>query len=270
MSLTVHQDPYAVGPRRSLPPAGTLLAASNPWYARWFTHERPGPDTLATHVLFTGHGGWWTDRADSPRAVAVHCGPLRMLHGDPGRLDPAYLATLGRGQFSAPDRFLPLLARVFSTLMPWQRMVYAQQAAPRPVRLPDGFRVRPLTGHDEQRLGHLAPELRWIGETWESDRALTHGSRAWGAFAGEQLASVACTYLRGRDHEDVAVVTAPEFRSLGLGLACVTGVTAAVRARGRVATWTVPRSNGPSRALAAAAGFRPVHADIAYWAGPPV
>ncbi|MDH6125432.1 hypothetical protein [Kitasatospora sp. GP82] len=34
------------------------------------------------------------------------------------------------------------------------------------------------------------------------------------------------------------------------------------------ATWTVPRSNEPSRVLAVAAGFRPVREDIAYWAGP--
>lgn len=63
------------------------------------------------------------------------------------------------------------------------------------------------------------------------------------------------------------MATAPEFRRGGLGLACVLATATAARHRGKLPTWTAPRSNGPSRALAEAAGFRPVREELAYWVG---
>ncbi|MDH6574750.1 GNAT family N-acetyltransferase [Kitasatospora sp. MAP5-34] len=242
--------------------------APHPILATWFTPEAPGPATLAAHALLSGCGGWWTDRPVAPRAALLHCGPHRVLRGDPRFLDPEQLAPLGRGQFDAPDRFLPLLGRTFSPVMPWVRLVCTQQDPPRPVRLPDGVRVRPLAASDTPHLDRLDPRSEWISETWGSGRALADCGNAWGAFADGQLVSVACTYLRGLAHEDVAVVTAPPYRRLELGLACVSGVTSAIRARGRTPTWTVPRSNEPSLLLAEAAGFRAVRTEVAYWVGP--
>ncbi|MGE7437492.1 GNAT family N-acetyltransferase [Kitasatospora sp. NPDC001175] len=129
-----------------------------------------------------------------------------------------------------------------------------------------------MTTADElAQLSGLAPGLDWITDTWRPDgpnRAPAAAAGAWGAFLQGRLVSVATTYLRGQVHEDVAVVTVPEFRRAGLALACVGAVTGAIRRRGRIPTWTVPGSNGPSRALAEAAGFVPLRQEIVYWVGP--
>ncbi|GAB2703015.1 GNAT family N-acetyltransferase [Kitasatospora kifunensis] len=240
----------------------------HPLLRSWFLPEEPGLPTLAAHVLLTGHGAHWSEGPTTPRAAVVHCGPYRLLRGDPRFLRPERLAPLERGQFSMPDRFLPLLGATFSPVMPWVRLVYTQQLRPRRQPLPVGVRLRPLTPLDTARLDALGQELRWITETWGSSRALARTGGAWGAFVDGRLASVATVHLRGVSHEDLAVVTAPEFRRAGLALACVLAAATAIRHRGRIPTWSTPRSNGPSRALAEAAGFLPVREELVYWAGP--
>ncbi|MFC5643843.1 GNAT family N-acetyltransferase [Kitasatospora cinereorecta] len=246
-----------------------LAGRRHPVLDSWFLPETPGPDTLAAHVLQTGNGGIWTDRAESPRVALLHCGPQRVLRGDPRYVAPDRLALLGRGQFSAPDCFLPLLGRTFVHVFPWVRVICTQQRRPATHRdLPADVRLRQLGPADAVHLDALAPGLRWITETWGSGRALAFAGTAWGAFADDRLVSLAVGHLRGLAHEDVAVATVPEYRRRGLALACVRATTAAIRRRGRMPSWTVPRSNDPSRALAAAAGFVPVRAEVAYWVGP--
>ncbi|WP_329875290.1 GNAT family N-acetyltransferase [Streptomyces sp. BE20] len=97
-----------------------------------------------------------------------------------------------------------------------------------------------------------------------------HRGFAWGAFLGPYLASVACGYLVGREHLEIAVATDPAFRRLDLALTCVRSATAAARAHGLTPTWSAPETNQASRALAEAAGFRAVRREVVYWAGPAV
>ncbi|TWF91228.1 GNAT acetyltransferase-like protein [Kitasatospora viridis] len=234
----------------------------------WSLPERPGFDAMDAHVRTSGIGGRLTDRPTYPRAEAIHCAGHRLLRGDPRRLDPARLAALAHGQFTAPERFLPLLGRAFAQVSPWERTISVQRYRPHRPRAPQGFRVRPMTCGDARQLAALVPSLRWITETWGGAHGLAASGRAWGAFTdGNQLAAVACTYWEGRAHEDVAVLTLPSFRQLGLGLACVSGLSSAVRARGRVPTWSAPRGNEASQALARAAGFRPVRTEVCYYVG---
>ncbi len=138
--------------------------------------------------------------------------------------------------------------------------------------------ARPLQPSDTARfdrfairctpLGQRPTEPHWISQTWGGHQALTGGGFAWGAFVGPFLATVACGYLVGREHLDVAVATDPAFRRLDLALACVTAATAAARANGLTPTWAASQTNLASRALAAAAGFRPVRNEVVYWTGP--
>ncbi|MFI8455324.1 GNAT family N-acetyltransferase [Kitasatospora sp. NPDC085464] len=244
----------------------------------WFSPERPGARVLPAHVTRSAHGGWWADDPEAARALLVHCGPERLLHGDPDHLDPDVLARFGRGQFHAPDRFLPLLGRTFTHLTPWVRVLHVHTERPRPVPRNTAAWVRPLNAGDEAALDRLArratsPGQRpdaphWAAATWGGHRALASSGFAWGAFLGPYLASLACGYLVGRDHLDIAVATDPAFRRLDLALACVHAATTAAHAQGLTATWSAPGSNHASRALAAAAGFRPVHQEVVYWAGP--
>ncbi|WP_280728312.1 GNAT family N-acetyltransferase [Kitasatospora sp. MAA4] len=229
--------------------------------------EQPGFDAMEAHVRSTGIGGRLLDRPHAPRAAAVHCGGHRLLRGDPRRLDPSWLAPLEFGQFTAQDRFLPLLGRAFTRVSPWERTVSVQQYRPHRPRAPQGIDVRPLRPADAAELDALDPALRWITETWGGGRGLASSGRVWGGFAGNHLVAVACSYFAGRVHEDVAVVTLPEFRGLGLGRACVAGLSLGIRARGRIPTWSAPRSNEASQALARAAGFRPVRAEVCYYVG---
>ncbi|MFJ7250891.1 GNAT family N-acetyltransferase [Kitasatospora sp. NPDC098652] len=248
--------------------------------------ERPGASLLPAHVDRSGHGGRWADDPDAVRALLVHCGPERLLRGDPARLDPAVLGRFGRGQFHAPDRFLPLLGRTFTHLTPWVRVLHVHAERPRPVSRHTAAWVRPLGAADEAHLDHFTRRSttlgrpvgrsvgrsvgsHWIAETWGSHRALAAGGYAWGAFLGPYLASLACGYLVGREHLDLAVATDPAFRRLDLALACVHAATAAAHARGLTPTWSAPSGNHASRALAEAAGFRPVRRELVHWAGPP-
>lgn len=255
--------------RTAVPPPGAPLPGIGRLrrLAPWFVPERPGPGTLAAHVLLTGHGSLWTDHPAAPRVAVARCGSFRVLRGDPRPLSPELLAPLQRGQFSAPDEFLPLLGRSFGAVTPWVRLICTQQHRPRRRPVPAGVRLRPLTPADAARLDAAGPELRWVTETWGSSRALVAAGGAWGAFVDGRLVSLAACHLRGLAHEDLAVATSPEFRRSGLALACVLATATAARHRGKLPTWTTPRSNGPSRALAEAAGFRPVREELAYWVG---
>ncbi|MEV7775056.1 GNAT family N-acetyltransferase [Kitasatospora sp. NPDC086791] len=240
--------------------------------------EEPGTEAIAAHVERSGHGGWWADRPDSARALLVYSGPERLLRGDPRYLDPAALAPLGRGQFTAPERFLPLLGRTFTHITPWVRTVYVQHTAPRPVSPHLADWVRPLVSSDVPRFERFtartgasasAPELpHWLTWTWGGHAELAASGFAWGAFLGPYLAAVACGYLVGRRHMDIAVATDPAFRRLDLALACVTAAADAARGAGLTPTWAASRVNLASRALAAAAGFRPVRDEVVYWTGP--
>ncbi len=114
-----------------------------------------------------------------------------------------------------------------------------------------------------------APELpHWLTWTWGGHAELAASGFVWGAFLGPCLAAVACGYLVGRRHLDVAVATDPAFRRLDLALACVTAAADAARAAGLTPTWAASRVNLASRALATAAGFRPVRDEVVYWTGP--
>ncbi|MFF2080826.1 GNAT family N-acetyltransferase [Kitasatospora sp. NPDC058162] len=240
--------------------------------------EEPGTEAIAAHVERTGHGSWWVDRPDSARVLLVHSGPERLLRGDPRHLDPAALAPLGRGQFTAPERFLPLLGRTFTHVTPWVRTVYVQHTAPRPVSPHIADWVRPLTPRDVPRFERFAARStppgptsgppHWLARTWDGHAGLAAGGFAWGAFLGPCLAAVACGYLVGRRHLDIAVATDPAFRRLDLALACVTAAADAARAAGLTPTWAASRVNLASRALAVAAGFRPVRDEVVYWTGP--
>ncbi|MEU4584653.1 GNAT family N-acetyltransferase [Kitasatospora aureofaciens] len=253
-------------------PVNTLPATD------WFSPERPGARVLPAHVERSAHGGWWADDPGTVRALLVHCGPERLLRGDPDRLDLEVLARFGRGQFHAPDRFLPLLGRTFTHLTPWIRVLHVHAERPRPAPRNTAAWVRPLNASDEAALDRLArraaapgqrpDDPHWAASTWGGHRALATSGFAWGAFLGPYLASLACGYLVGRDHLDLAVATDPAFRRLDLALVCVHAATAAARAQGLTATWSAPRSNHSSRALAEAAGFRPVRQEVVYWAGP--
>ncbi|MFJ9610436.1 GNAT family N-acetyltransferase [Kitasatospora sp. NPDC101176] len=253
------------------------MSVTVPPITDWFTPEQPGASVLPGHVGRSAHGGWWADDPDTVRALLVHCGPERLLHGDPGHLDPSVLARYGRGQFHAPDRFLPLLGRTFSHITPWIRVLHVHTEQARPVSRNTAAWVRPLNSADETHLDRFArrafsanrPGLpHWVAETWGGHRALAASGFAWGAFLGPYLASLACGYLAGRNHLDIAVATDPAFQRLDLALACVRAATTAARAQGLVPTWSAPRSNHASRALAGAAGFRPVRQEVVYWAGP--
>ncbi|MCC3777191.1 GNAT family N-acetyltransferase [Streptomyces sp. UNOB3_S3] len=249
------------------------VPATGPW-ASWFPSGHPGLGALAEHVRATGHGRWWADRAVRPRAAAVSCAGQVILGGDPRVMAPRDLHPFAHGYIATPDRFLPLLGAAFDRVVPWERTVWVRDA-PAPVRPPR----RPVPGALLRRLSRApsdAPAVRalgdghaWIAATWGGAPGLVASGHAWGVFRDGRLLSVACTYFLGGRHEDVAVLTVPEARGRGLASVCVRALCADIAARGRVPSWTCSRDNHPSRALAAATGFRPVREYVHYAAGAP-
>ncbi|MFI1471292.1 GNAT family N-acetyltransferase [Streptomyces wuyuanensis] len=229
-----------------------------PALGRWFPTGSPGPGAMAEHVLSTGNGRWWADRPDKPRVLAAACADHVLLRGDPGALDPDGLARFADRYVEAPARFWPALGSTFERVAPWERMTYVHQAQARVSvpRSPRGVTVRRLTPEDAQALARLESEHAWIHASWGGPGGLAASGHGWAAFAKGRILSVACTYFLGSAYEDIAVVTVPDRRRERLALACVGGLTADIRARGRGASWCCSRENRPSRLLAWTAGFR--------------
>ncbi|MEU8542473.1 GNAT family N-acetyltransferase [Streptomyces sp. NPDC048717] len=238
--------------------------------ARVFLSGTPGSGALAEHVLATGHGRWWTDRAREPRVVAVTCGGYALLTGDPGAVAPELLAPLAGHYVEAPDRFLPVLGAAFGHLHPWERMLYVHRAEPVAPRVPTGVTVRRLAPRDALALAGLDPAAAWLHDTWDGPAALAESGLAWAAFRRGRILALACTRFLGSRYEDVACATGPGERRRHLALACVTGLTADITARGRRASWSCSRDNRPSRLLAWTAGFRLTREYVHFAAGPAV
>lgn len=233
-----------------------------------FPSGAPGASALAEHVLATGHGQWWTDRADRSRVVAVTCGDHALLAGDPTAVPPAELAPLAGHYIRTADRFLPVLGAAFERLVPWERMCYVHSAGAVAPRVPRGVTVRRLTASDAPALASIDPAMAWIHGTWGGPQALAASGTAWAAFRRNRVVAVACTRFLGNRYEDVGCATAPEERRQHLALACVAGLTADIAARGHRASWNCSRDNRPSRLLAWTAGFRLAHEYVHHVAGP--
>lgn len=242
-----------------------------PPLTRWFPASSPGPSAIGEHVLTTGLGRWWVDRADQPRAVAVSCAGHVVLRGSSEALTPERLAPMADSRIDAPPRFLPTLGAAFERLTPWERMIWTLQAGPRPATVPMSVTVRRLRTRDTDALNALGPDSSWISAGWGGPQGLAASGHGWAAVGrtGRVLA-VACTYFRGARHEDVAVYTVPDRRRHHLALACVASLRADITARGHTPSWNCSVHNRASRLLAWTAGFRLDHEYVHYAVGSPV
>ncbi|MGW7490667.1 GNAT family N-acetyltransferase [Streptomyces sp. NPDC054786] len=240
-----------------------------PPLTRWFTAGSPGAAALPEHVLASGTGRWWTDRAAAPRALAVACADHVLLRGDPEALARDALAVFGAHYVQAPARFLPALGSAFDLVVPWERMLYLHQV-PVPVpRTPDGVTVRRLAPEDAPALAALTPDTAWVHASWGGPAGLAASGLGWAAFRKEDVLAVACTYFHGTRYEDLACFTVPEHRRQRLALACVTALCQDIATRGHTPSWTCSRDNRPSRLLAWTAGFRLEHEYVQHLTGKP-
>ncbi|MFJ3921453.1 GNAT family N-acetyltransferase [Streptomyces sp. NPDC090022] len=239
-----------------------------PALTRWFPGGAPGVAALAEHVLTTGSGQWWADRAVSPRVLAVSCGNHVVLRGDPNVLEQGALAPFAGSYVEAPSRFRPLLRASFTRMEPWERMVYLHHAPPTAAHPPRGITVRRLTTADTAAVAALGPDSAWIHHTWGGPERLAASGHAWGAFDDGRVRALACTYVLGSRFEDVAALADPGHRRQHLALACVSALCADIAARDRVPSWTCSRDNRPSRLLAWSAGFRLSREYVHYVTGP--
>ncbi|MEV6399068.1 GNAT family N-acetyltransferase [Streptomyces sp. NPDC051907] len=243
-------------------------ALQPPAPARVFPSGLPGAAALAEHVAATGHGDWWTDRAERPSVVAVSCGDHALLAGDPAALAADQLDPLAGHYVAAPDRFLPALGAAFQQLLPWERMLYVHRARPAAPRIPRGVAVRRLTPEDAPALAEMDPSMAWIHGSWGGPASLAASGLGWAAFRKGRVLAVACTRFLGSRYEDVACATAPDERRQHLALACVAGLTADAAKRGHGASWSCSRDNRPSRLLAWTAGYRLAREYVHYATGP--
>ncbi|MBT2510796.1 GNAT family N-acetyltransferase [Streptomyces sp. ISL-98] len=227
-----------------------------PALADWFPAGAPGAAALAEHVLATGAGQCWADRAVQPRAVAVAWADHVLLRGDPRALTPDSLTHLADSYIEAPERFLPALGAAFAQVVPWERMVYVHRAPAEAPRPPRGVTVRRLVPEDTPALVALDADLAWIHGSWGGPTGLAASGLGWAAFHKGRVLALACTRFLGSAYEDIACVTTADHRRRRLALACVAALCADITERGRTASWSCSRDNRPSRLLAWTAGFR--------------
>ncbi|PWI16939.1 GNAT family N-acetyltransferase [Streptomyces sp. Act143] len=242
-----------------------------PALSRRFPTGSSGPATIGEHVLTTGNGRWWADRAIRPSSVAASCAGYVVLRGVPDALTPETLAPLAGCRIDAPPRFLPALGSAFERLTPWERMTWTLQAGPLPASLPMAVTVRRLEATDTEAVHALGPDASWLSASWGGPAGLAASGHAWAAVGRtSRILAVACTYFRGTRYEDVAVYTVPDRRRHHLALACVTSLCADITARSHTPSWNCSVHNRASRLLAWRAGFRLVREHVHYAVGSPV
>jgi predicted GNAT family acetyltransferase len=159
--------------------------------------------------------------------------------------------------------FEPLLRETFSTVQIWKRLVYNLEQAP-VISRSGGFFLRRLSAADRPSLENLSPPNRWIWNTWQDAAALAASGFAWGAFRGDRLASLACSFFVGDDYEDIGVVTENEFRAQGLSTACTAQLCLDIQARSRTPCWTTSTTNRASQRVAEKTGFTIAREDFLF------
>jgi GNAT superfamily N-acetyltransferase len=221
---------------------------------------------VGLHVINTKHGRLYADRWPNPRAVLAESAGNYTLTGDPEVLMPDELRPLVRGFVSAPEEFDPLLRAAFPELGLWARVVYELCDAPG-FTIPEGVVVRRMVAEDSLRLAHVSPDLAWVGKTWGGIAGLAASGRAWGAFVGKRLVSIACTFFQGDHYEDIGVVTEADFRRQGLSVACAGRLCEDILARGCRPSWNTSPDNFASIRVAEKLGFEWLRGDRLYIIG---
>jgi RimJ/RimL family protein N-acetyltransferase len=219
----------------------------------WFLPERPGP-LIGSHVIQTGHGACLVDRWPAPRVVLVETAGNYTLSGEAQVLAPADLQPHIEGFVDTTEAFAPLLRAAFPDVKTWPRIAFAQPDAPNPVAAGD-VALRRLEPSDRPHLERFDPDSAWISNTWGGPAALAGSGFGWGAFVAGRLASIACTFFLGETYEDIGVVTEPDFRGLGLSVACADALCRDIRARDHQPTWTTSPDNTASLRVAEKLGF---------------
>ena len=191
------------------------------------------------------------------------------LAGDPEALGPADLRSRIEGLVDATEAFVPLLRTTFPDLGVWHRVIFDLSERPRFER-PGGHEVRRLGPEDTHHLWGLSRECAWICDTWGGPPGLAASRHAWGAFANGRLASVACSFFVGESYEDVGIVTEPEFRGLGLAVACAGALCEDIQGRGRLASWSTAPDNTASARVAEKLGFSVRRQGVLYVVGMPI
>lgn len=153
--------------------------------------------------------------------------------------------------------------------------VAAHAAGRRRLGVHVGSRHSRVTGHggpsgavlvatDAAALAGLHPSIGWLHLTWGGPAGLAASGRAWAAFDGADVVSVAATFFVGARHEEIGVVTDPAHRGRGLSTACTAALVRDIRARGRRPSWTTSPDNTASLGVAARLGFAHVRDDVLY------
>lgn len=233
-----------------------------------FLPERPG-QMVAIHVIQTGRGSCRVDRWPDPRLILMESAGNYALEGDLTALPPEALRPHISGFVEAPASAENLLRAGFPDLRIWERVVYELPGPPRPIA-PAAAEVRRLTADDAGPIQALSPDLDWITKTWGGAAGLAASGHAWGAFVAGSLAAVAGTFFVGGRYEEIAVVTEPGYRRLGLSGACAGALCEEIRQRGRRACWGTSPANHASIRVAEKLGFVLDRHDQLYIIGVPV
>jgi RimJ/RimL family protein N-acetyltransferase len=231
----------------------------------WLLPEVPGP-IVGLHVLNTGNGNVSVDRWPNPKVLLAEAGGNYQLLGDPSSVAPRDLAGAIAGFVAAAPNWQAPLRQAFPSLGVWQRvMLELPQRPDQTAEAP--MTVRRIVPADARDLERLSQDTRWISATWGGPRGLAASGRAWGAFGGNRLVSVACPFLVGDRYEDIGVATEAAFRGRGLVVACAAKVCVDIQAQGHIPTWTTSPDNTASLRVAQKLGFVEVRRDVLYAAG---
>ena len=209
---------------------------------------------VGLHVLQTGIGAFYVDRWPDPGVILAEAAGNFSLVGDPMALDAQDLQARVSGFIDAPHKFIPILKETFNDLKEWERAAYLMQSKPH-LWSPSSAVIRRLAPGDSEQLQEADEEMSWISNTWGNPEAMAASGYAWGAFKDGILGSVACSFFVGEHYEELGVVTAPDYRRLGLSAACTGRLCEDILGRGKQPSWSTSPENRSSISVAEKVGF---------------
>ncbi len=215
--------------------------------------ERPGP-LIGQHLLETGIGCVLVDDCPNPQGLVLEVAGNYTFLGSLKGFSPQDLQSTVLGFLDASADFEPLINTTFPDVSVWERIIYSL-AKPLSIEIPPGIQVRCLTTGQLSDLQNLSSSSAWITTTWDGPEGMAASGRAWGAYAGGRLVSVACPFFVGKEIEDIGVVTEPEYRNRGLTTACASKLCNQILENGKKVSWTTSLDNGASRRVAEKLGF---------------
>lgn len=213
------------------------------------------------HFLEQQRARVWADEQYANVAIQTDAvGRMVFLFGDDVAWQAEVLADLGRLRlYWCPTETVQRLLKVVESqheadciLEPDIQRTVTEHVK---IAAPEGADIRRLTSEDLPAIGACSSELKWLCDGWGSWEQVIESAILIGAMAEGRMVSVALTFARAAQLDDIGIATEAAYQRRGLSSACASMLVKEMLVAGRTPVWTVFRSNTPSVRISDKLGF---------------